>query len=188
MFSNNKDIFWYVLFATNGKAAKISDYLEKSNIECFFPLCYRERRIRNSERKRLSLQPLIGNLVFVKSSKECLAPFLQEIKQWLSITDELYYRDLGSKEIIVVPEKQMLNFIAIAGSKVGLNKERIIYLSNEEVNFAKGTKVRIIGGIFEGVEGVFMKVQGSNRVVVSLPNLLSVATAFIPTRFILPLE
>ena len=184
MVSDSKSIFWYVLFAANGKAAKINDYFQAANIECFFPLRYKEQRIRNSERKRLTLKPLIGNLVFVKSSKECLAPFLHEIKQWLSITDELYYRDLGSKEIIVVPEKQMQNFISVAGHI----EERIIYLSNSEVNFNKGTKVRIIGGLFEGVEGNFIRIKGKCRVVVSLPNLLSVATAHIPTRFIVSLE
>jgi transcription antitermination factor NusG len=184
MFSDSKDVFWYVLFAAKGRGAKINHYLEKANIECFFPLYYKEKWIRNSERTKPALQPLIGNLVFVKSSMECLAPLVRELKLWFSITDDLYYRDLGTKEIIVVPETQMQNFITVAGC----NKERIIYLSNEEVNFDKGTRVRITGGIFDGVEGIFMKIKGSSRVVVSLPNLLSVATAFIPTRFILPLE
>jgi transcription antitermination factor NusG len=56
------------------------------------------------------------------------------------------------------------------------------------VNFEKGTKVRVIEGDFAGVEGIFMKIKGGSRVVVSLTNLLSVATAFIPTRFIIPVE
>ena len=184
MLSEDKSIFWYVLFATNGKAAKISEYLKKANVECFFPLCYKEKRIRNSERTKRTIQPLIGNLVFVKSSKEYLSPILREIKLRFDITDDLYYRYLGSKEIIVIPEKQMENFITVAGS----NHERVIYLSNNEVNFEKGKKIRIIGGVFEGVEGIFLKIKGSNRVVVSIPNLLSVATAFIPTRFVAPLE
>jgi transcription antitermination factor NusG len=186
VLSESENVCWYVLFAVNGKAAKISDYLTKSNIECFFPLVYKEHRVRNSERRKPNLQPLIENLVFVKSSKKCLTPLLREIKERFSITDDLYYKYREEKEriIIVVPEIQMQNFITVAGC----NKERIIYLSNEEVNFEKGTRVRIIGGIFAGVEGIFMKIKGSNRVVVSLPHLLSVATAFIPTRFILPLE
>jgi transcription antitermination factor NusG len=186
MLSENENVFWYVLFATKGKAAKINDFLTKSNFECFFPLGYKEQRVRNSERTKPALQPLIENLVFVKSSKKRLTPILREVKERFNITDDLYYRYREEKKriIIVVPEKQMQNFIAVAGC----NKERIIYLSNEEVDFEKGTRVRIIGGIFAGVEGMFMNIKRSNRVVVSLPNFLSVATAFIPTRFILPLE
>jgi len=184
MFSDSKSVFWYVLFAANGKAAKIGEYLKSVNIECFFPVCYKDKRINNSQLTTCTLQPLIGNLVFVKSSKESLMPHFRAIKLRFNITDDLYYRDLGSKEIIVVPETQMQNFIAVTNR----NQGRTIYLSNEEVNLEKGTKIRIIGGALEGVEGIFMKINGSSRVVVSLPNLFSVATAFIPTRFILPLE
>jgi len=186
MLSDSQNIFWYVLFAANGKAVKINDYLKTANIECFFPLFYKEKRIRNSERTKRILQPLIGNLVFVKSSKECLAPHLREIKLRYSITDDLYYRyrDGEERKIIVVPEKQMLDFITVASCK----EERVIYLSNGEVNLEKGTKVRIIGGLFEGIEGVFMRVKGERRVVVSLFNLLSVATTFVEPEFILPLE
>ena len=113
-----------------------------------------------------------------------MSPHLEIIKQRLGIESGLYYRDLGSREIIIVPEKEMQSFIAVAGSK----NENIVYLSNAEVNIRKGTKVRITGGVFEGVEGIFMRIQGHKRVVVTIPNILSVATAFVPPEFILPLE
>jgi transcription antitermination factor NusG len=184
MLFDSKSILWYVLFATHGKAAKIGDYLKTVNIEYFFPVEHKEKRIKNSQLTKYVLQPLIGNLLFVKSSKECLDAHLQEVKLRFGIESSLYYRDLGSKEIIVVPETQMQNFISVAGCTKG----NITYFSNEELNLTKGTKVRIIGGIFTGVEGIFMRIKGSSCVVVSLPKLLSVATAFIPTRFILPLE
>ena len=177
-------MFWYVLFAANGKASKISDYFKSTDIEHFFPMCYRERKIKDSERKRLILQPLLGNLLFVKSSSGFLEPHLKEIKLQLSITSDLYYRDLGNKGLIVVPEKQMLNFIAVTGNK----QEKFIYLSNEEGTIKKGTKIRITGGVLEGVEGILMRIRGDRRVVVSIPNLFSVATAFVPTCFIQSLE
>jgi transcription antitermination factor NusG len=47
----------------------------------------------------------------------------------------------------------MQSFITVAGCK----NENIVYLSNEEVNIRKGTRVRIIGGVFEGVEGIFRR-------------------------------
>jgi len=184
MFYNGKDTFWYVLFAANGKAAKITPCLENAKIEHFFPMYYREKRIRGTEQTKRVLQPILGNLLFVKSSKKNLDPILKDIKLHFDITSDLYYKDLGTRKLITVPEEQMLNFIALAGTK----KEQIIYLSNEEVNLKKGTKVRIIGGVFEGVEGVFMRIKGDKRLVVSIPNLFSVATAYLPTRFVLPLE
>ena len=58
----------------------------------------------------------------------------------------------------------------------------------EDINLAKGIRVRIKGGVFAGVEGIFMRIKGDRRVVVNLPNLFSVATAFVPLEFIVPLE
>jgi len=183
MIYNNKNI-WFVLFAPNGKVTKIRSYLEAGNIKYFYPMFYHEKRIKGSERKRLTLEPVLRNLLFVKSSKDYLDAFLKDVKLDLDIKSNLYYRDLGTKEIIVVPEKQMENFMAVAGC----TQEHIIYLSNDEVNLKKGTKMRVIGGHFEGLEGIFMRIKGNTRVVVTLPHLFSVATAFIPTRFIVPLE
>jgi len=179
------NFLWFVLFATYGKAAKICSLLEAAKIEHFYPVRYRARRIRGSERTRQTLEPVLSNFVFVKSSKEYLDRFLKGVKLQLKIKSGLFYRDLGSKEIMIVPETQMQNFIAIAGCS---NKERIIYLSNREVDFDKGTRVQITGGAFEGVEGIFMRIKGDRRVVVTLTNLFSVATAFVPIEYIVPIE
>jgi transcription antitermination factor NusG len=113
-----------------------------------------------------------------------LDPILKEIKLRLEISSDLYYRDRGSKEIVVVPPREMQSFITVANAV----EKKIIYLSNAEVRLKHGTKVRINGGIFAGVEGIFMRIKGEQRVVVSLPNLFSVATAFVPLEFILTLE
>jgi transcription antitermination factor NusG len=177
---SNSDILWYVLFASNGKAEKIKPYLDELSIESFFPLYYKEIRIRGTERYRRVLHPLLSNLIFVKSSRKTLNPVLNEMKLRLNISSDLYYRDFADKRIIIVPEHQMLNFIAVAGNE----KERVIYLSNKDIDIKKGTRVRITGGTFEGVEGVFMRVKGDKRLVVSIPNLFSVATAFIPSHFV----
>lgn len=184
MIQDYENIFWYVLFAAYGKVSKISACLKNAGIECFYPLCYKEQRIRGSERTKQTLQPVLNNFLFVKSSKKHLDQHLQEIKIQLGITSDLYYRDSSRKNIMVVPEIQMHNFISVAS----LIEERIIYMSAKEVDLKQGTKVRITGGIFEGVEGIFMRIKGDRRVVVSIPNLLSVATTFVPLQYIKPLE
>jgi transcription antitermination factor NusG len=186
MTCDDENIKWFVLFAANGKAAKISDYLKLIGIEYFYPMFYQERRIRNSERTKRFLQPVFKNLLFIKSTKLKLDPVLQEIKLKFGITSDLYYRyrDGEERKIIVIPAAAMRNFMAV----VGAVEEPVIYFSNEDVNLAKGTGVRITGGVFEGIEGIFMRVKGDRRIVVSLPNLFSVATAFVPLEYILPLE
>jgi hypothetical protein len=126
---SNTDILWYVLFAANGKAVKMKPCLEAASIEYFFPVYYKERKIRGSERCERIAIPLLGNLIFAKSSKNILDPVLKEIKLQLLISSDLYYRDFGNKKMIIIPENQMRNFIAVAGNE----KEQVIYISNEEV-------------------------------------------------------
>jgi transcription antitermination factor NusG len=184
MNSENENNFWYVLFAVHGKAVKIRPYLETANIEYFYPMFLKERKMIGTERKRLTVQPLLGNLLFVKSSRKLLDPLLAEVKLRLTIDSGLYLRDKETKQPITIPDEQMRNFIAVVNSK----HKQVIYLTNEEVNFQNGAKVRVTGGVFEGVEGVIMRSKGKNRVVVFIPNLLSVATAFIPPCFISPIE
>jgi transcription antitermination factor NusG len=181
---NDTDILWYVLFAANGKAAKIKPCLESAAIEYFFPIYYKDKKIRGSERCERVALPLMGNLIFAKSAKKTLDTVLKEVKLQLSISSDLYYRDCGERKIIIVPEDQMRNFIAVAGNE----KEQAIYLSNDEVNLKKGVKVRIIDGMFAGVEGIFMRIRGDKRLVVSIPNLFSVATAYIPACYVQILE
>jgi transcription antitermination factor NusG len=180
----NTDILWYVLFAANGKAVKIKPCLDDASIEYFFPIYYKDKKIRDSERYERVALPLLGNLIFAKSSKKTLDPVLKDVKSKLSIASDLYYRDYGDKSVIVIPENQMRNFIAVAGNE----KEQVIYLSNEEINLQKGVRVRITGGVFAGVEGVFMRVKGDKRLVVSIPNLFSVATAYIPSCYVQTVE
>jgi transcription antitermination factor NusG len=181
--NSDSQLLWYVLYAANGKAVKIKPYMDAAAIEYFFPVYYKERKIKDSERyERVSL-PLLSNLIFVKSSKEILNPVLKEVKLRLNISSDLYYRDFGDKRVIVIPENQMRNFIIVAGN----DKEQVIYLSNKEVNLQKGIKVRITGGVFAGVEGTFMRIKGDKRLVVSISNLFSVATAYIPSCYVQPI-
>jgi transcription antitermination factor NusG len=181
----NSQLFWYVLFAANGKAVKIKPYLEKASIEYFFPVYYKERKIKGSENRCEQISfPLLSNMIFAKSSKNILDPILENVKLKLAIASDLYYRDFGNKRIIVIPENQMRNFIAVVRNET----EQVIYLSNEEVNLKRGVKVRITGGPFAGIEGVFMRIKGDKRLVVSIPNLLSVATAYIPSCYVQEIE
>jgi transcription antitermination factor NusG len=178
------DILWYVLFAANGKASKVNHYLEAASIKYFFPYYYKEVKVGGADRYERIAIPLLGNLIFANSSKRVLDPVLKEAKMKLSIPSDLYYRDFGDKRMITIPEDQMRNFIAVAEN--GL--EQVIYLSNEDVKPNRGVRVKITGGAFAGAEGVFMRIKGNKRLVVSIPDLFSVATAYIPSCYVQEIE
>ena len=64
---------------------------------------------------------------------------------------------------------------------------QVIYLPPTEYSMQKGDRVRITGGVFEGVEGIFVRVKGDRRVVVSIQGVMAVATTFIHPSLIVPI-
>ena len=127
--------------------------------------------IRNGQRIR-KLVPAIHNLIFIRSTRRKI----DEIKEVNATTLPLrYIMDRETRQPIIIPEAQMRYFIAVAGNY----DQQIIYLPSEESGAQKGDRVRITGGVFEGVEGTFLRVKGDRRVVVSIQGVMAVATAFV---------
>ena len=58
--------------------------------------------------------------------------------------------------------------------------DSVMFLDEETVVGKEGKRVRIMGGVFEGVEGVIRRVKRCKRVVVELDGIASVAIAFVP--------
>ena len=64
----------------------------------------------------------------------------------------------------------------------------VIYVEPEELKLVKGTKVRITGGVFEGAVGEFVRLRHDRRVVVNIEGVMAVATTFIHSSLIEPIE
>ena len=69
----------------------------------------------------------------------------------------------------------MRSFIAVSG----IFDEAFLYIETNDLNLSQGTRDRISGGIFEGVEGVFVRVRHDRRVVVNIEGVMAVATTFV---------
>ncbi|MCE2617220.1 UpxY family transcription antiterminator [Phocaeicola oris] len=158
---------WFVLRCTYSRGMKVKDYLDSNQIENFIPMHYvvserQEKIIRK-------LVPVISNLIFV----HCTKGKLEELKKTSTLQSLIrYIMDKEKHKPLIVPDKQMYDFIAVAGR----TEEQILYLSPEEVKLREGDKVRINSGIWKGVEGVFLKVREGMRVVVSIEGFVAVAT------------
>lgn len=155
---------------TYSRELSLKVYLDEIQVENFIPMRY-EYVVRN-ERKIRKLVPAVHNLVFIHTTRRKL----DEIKEVKAAVFPLrYIMDRETHQPITIPEPQMRNFIAVAGTY----DQQVIYLPPMDVSMAKGDRVRINGGIFEGVEGVFLRIKGDRRVVVSIEGVMAVATAFI---------
>ncbi|WP_294601585.1 UpxY family transcription antiterminator [uncultured Bacteroides sp.] len=166
---------WYAMYAYK-KELHVQKELKKENIESFIPMCYTIKE--HHGRKERVLVPAISNLVFVRTTKSVLTEFKTRNPYLQYITQKT---DSGRK-IIIVPGCQMQDFIRVAQKY----EEDLTYYKPEEICLEKGQKVRVHGGAFDGVEGVLLKVKGkrSKRIVIKIPGIVAIATAYIEPEFI----
>lgn len=66
--------------------------------------------------------------------------------------------------------------------------EAVLYVEPAELHLVKGQKVRITGGVFEGVIGEFVRIRHDRRVVVNIEGVMAVATTFIPPSLVEPIK
>lgn len=173
------DLAWYALRITYSRELAFKKYLDDRNIENFIPMRY-EYVVRD-ERKIRKLVPVVHNLVFVYSFRQQIDEIKTTMGTQLPIR---YIMDRETCQPITIPEVQMRSFIAVAGS----HDQQVVYLDPTTVSFRKGDRVRVTGGLFEGVEGEFVRVKGDRRVVVSIQGVMAIATAFIHPSLIEPVN
>lgn len=171
----NELCYWYVLKTIFSRETKVKQLLEKKNIKTFIPMQY---KIRQKEGKKIKvLEPAIRDLIFVYAQKTDIEQFKKELS--INYGFEAYFltRKNGLKRVIeTVPEKQMHDFITVANQMQG----NALYFHPEELELNKGTKVRVIGGYFDGIEGVLLKVKGKRckRIIIEIPGV-AIATSYI---------
>lgn len=166
---------WYVLRVTYQRELLAKEQLDALGIHCFVPMKTIRKLDKSGKyiKKRVSA---LHNYIFINSSRSEIDEIKLTKIPWLRYV--MSNNGERSKQILTVPNKQMLDFIAVAGS----DDERIEYISEDQMHLTQGDRVRILSGPFEGVEGIFMKINNKKGrcVVVKIEGITAVATASIP--------
>ena len=170
---------WFAIRVSYSRELALKAILDAEKIENFIPMRY-EYVIKSGKRVR-RLLPAIHNLVFVHSTRKRIDALKDELESSMPI------RFIMNREFcrpVVIPDAQMCSFILVAGS----HEEAILYVEPAELHLAKGQKVRITGGVFEGVIGEFVRIRHDRRVVVNIEGVMAVATTFISPSLVEPVE
>lgn len=170
---------WFAIRVSYSRELALKAILDAEKIENFIPMRY-EYVIKSGKRVR-RLLPAIHNLVFVHSTRKRIDALKDELESSMPI------RFIMNREFcrpVVIPDAQMRSFILVAGS----HEEAIFYVEPAELHLAKGQKVRITGGVFEGVIGEFVRIRHDRRVVVNIEGVMAVATTFISPSLVEPVE
>ena len=181
---------WYPMRVTYGREMKVKGELDRLEIENFLPMTYRVVESRNDgitdKRKHgetellRELVPAINNLIFVRSTQERISG----LKRSNEVLEPLRYMMDHTAEkahvIMTVPDRQMENFMRVATN----TDESVMFLDEKSIVGKEGKRVRIMGGAFEGVEGVIRRVKRCKRVVVEIEGVASVAIAHVPVGWL----
>ncbi len=139
MPTENPPINWYALRVTYCREMIVKRRLDACGIESFVPMRYKETVC--GQRRRRTLVAAVHNLLFVHTTAEQLRTIASDPRLPVrTITD----RTTGST--LIVPDKQMRDFIAVAGNP----DEQHIYLDPDSTELRRGDRVRITGGLLAG--------------------------------------
>ena len=170
---------WYPMRVTYGREMKVKAELDRLGIENFVPMTYK-LICTEGEDPRRELVPAINNLIFVHSTQERISG----LKRANEVLEPLRYMMDHTAEkahvIMTVPDREMENFMRVAT----MTDDSVMFLDEKSIVGKEGKRVKIIGGVFEGVEGVIRRVKRCKRVVVELEGVASVAIAFVPAGWL----
>lgn len=169
---------WYVLRVTYQRELIAKRRLDEFGIMSFVPTRKVEVRMGDGA-KRVQRRALVHNYIFVFSNKQTI----DRIKHFeLPFLRYVMHTQNNERVIMRVPEEQMRSFMIVTGSE----DERLQLLQPESIDLKLGARVRVIGGVFSGAEGVLVKIPGfrSRRVVVEIDGVAMVATPAIEREFL----
>ncbi len=175
---------WFVLRITYNRIQKAHGIISTSDIQSYMPMHYAIKK-EIGKKKRI-LQPLLPNLLFVYATREAVNSIIKNkgaetsiLKFYLDKTKPL--EENGKHPPLTIPFAAMTNFIKATST----NNDHVRIVSSEQCHYKSGDIVKVIAGEFEGVTGKVARIAGQQRVVVEISGLCLVATAYIPTDFII---
>ena len=162
---------WFAI-RTRPKAEKsvYSQFLDLG-IHAFLPLITEERQW--SDRKKKVIVPLISSFVFVKMEKNALG----KVYSAVGVLGVLLY--LGKPASI--PNYEIQNLQIIIDSKADFQQSKIKKIH-------KGEKITIVDGPFEGLQAVYLKHYGKQKILVQLQSLKTIFEIQLPVDSVVKSE
>ncbi|WP_455591234.1 UpxY family transcription antiterminator [Bacteroides sp.] len=168
-----KQKYWYAARVRDKQEFAIRDFLQQLkaelDIEYYLPTQFVIRQLKY-RRKQVEV-PVIKNVIFVRATKQAAC----DIPNKYNVS--LYYmRDLSTKGLLVVPDKQMEDFMFV----MNLDPESVSF---DNASLAVGNKVQVVKGEFCGIEGELATIANRTHVVIRINGVLS-ASIKVPKAYL----
>lgn len=165
---------WYALGCLSPRQEiKIRDEARKAGFDAFVPLSYEVKTIRGQKQRKLI--PALSGLIFAKGELEALKTYTQESAFPVFIRKSTFS---NHEDYLVIPTKAMEDFIAVTEHR----EQHVSYFRPEEITLQVGDHIRIKGGLYDGREGIIMRIKGkrNRHLVVQIPGFLVAAVELSP--------
>lgn len=172
--NNDMPVQWFAARVRKGQELAIRNTLVKMGVDHYLPTKVETRQLKY-RKKRVEI-PLIKNIIFVHATKKdaCDLHNIYGVQLF-------YMMSLGSKSMLVVPDKQMEDFIFVTN----MNPDAVSI--SEEVKFSVGQKVKIMKGDLAGVEGTLTVVENNTYVTLCIEGILT-ASVRVPKSYLKIIE
>ncbi len=197
---------WYLLRYGQISFQKMHSQLESSGLRYFLPSYTAVENRKKGVQVRVE-RALMFNMMFIYSSLDECVQFVvnnpgvnfmvkpSEEHPSVSLNqlapeekkEEFCYDQATFRYVITIPERQMEIFIKAVTNR---NTRTIPFMKPTEIDLEKGDKVRIVGGPYDGVEGILESQKGKDggTVYVHILNFLATRTTEIRPEFIQIIE
>lgn len=165
--------YWYVARTRDKQELSIREKIQAFQLECFIPTRKETRQLKY-RRKEVEV-PIIRNMIFIHATKQ-QAIDLHNL-HGLPI---FYISDLCKRGMLIVPDKQMQDFMMI----MDLDPEGVSF-DNDSLTI--GSKVSVIKGDFCGLEGEIASDAQRTYVVIRIHGLFT-ASVKLPKSYLKPLK
>lgn len=175
----NKQIWFSVGSTSPQKELRIRDDARSHGFESFVPLKYVVKTVRGQ--KQRALVPALSGLIFVKGTLEALKDYTQQSHFPIYLRKSAFS---NKEEYLTIPTKAMEDFMAVTEHR----EEHVTYFRPEEISLQEGDRIVIKDGLYEGREGVIMRIKGkrNKHLVVQIPGMLLAAVELSPEMIELP--
>lgn len=148
---------WYVFYTKSRQEKRVNGYLHEKGFEAFLPL---QKVMRQwSDRKKKVEVPLFNSYIFVRTSKN-------------NIYDVLQVQGIV-RNLTLDGEPAVLHDVEYRAIKSWLATGLPLETENLDHHFELGETVKVIGGVFNGIEGEIRKI-GDNTCCIMLKSIQQV--------------
>lgn len=174
-----KQVYWFAARTRDKQELAIRESLEKLKTTEGLELNYylpTQTVTRQLKYRRKTVEvPIIRNLIFVQATKQvaCDLPNRYGVPLF-------YMRDLSAHSMLVVPDKQMEDFIYVMDldpDGVSFNNDHLVV----------GHKVKVMKGNFQGVEGEVATEANRSYVMIHIQGILK-ASIKVPKNYLKIIE